>query len=155
WLPREDVLTFEELARVAGVFVALGVEKIRLTGGEPLLRRELEILVAALARLDGLRDLALTTNGVLLADQAEGLRAAGRARLPISVDTLKPERFEALTKRAEHARVLAGIEAARAAGFTRTKLNTVVLRGVNDDELLDLLEFARARELEPRFIEYM
>ena len=155
WLPRADILSFEELARLSGVFTALGVEKIRLTGGEPLLRRDLAVLVRQLTFLPGLRDLALTTNGILLADQAAALAAAGLARLTISLDTLRPERFERLTRRDEHARVLAGIEAARAAGFRGTKLNAVVLRDLNDDELVDLLEFARARELEVRFIEYM
>jgi len=155
WLPRGDILSFEELARLADVFTSLGVEKIRLTGGEPLLRRDLALLVRMLAARPGLRDLALTTNGVLLAEQAAELAAAGLARVTVSLDTLRPERFRLLTRRDEHARVLAGIEAARAAGFRDTKLNTVVLRGVNDDELVELLEFARERGLELRFIEYM
>jgi len=155
WLPRADILTFEELARLVDVFFALGVEKIRLTGGEPLLRRNLDVLVGLLAKKPGLRDLALTTNGILLAEQAQALKRAGLARLTVSLDTLLPERFRALTRRDEHGRVLAGLEAARAAGFTGTKLNTVVLRGVNDDELAPLLAFARERELEVRFIEYM
>ena len=155
WLPRADILTFEELARLAGVFVGLGVEKIRLTGGEPLLRRDLDVLVALLAERPGLRDLALTTNGVLLEEQAESLRRAGLARLTISLDTLRPGRFRSLTRRDELARTLRGIDAARDAGFSGTKLNTVVMRGLNDDELEDLLEFARERELELRFIEYM
>ena len=155
WLPRADILSFEELVRLAGVFGALGVEKLRLTGGEPLLRRDLAGLVSLLRSQAGLPDIALTTNGVLLADQAVALAAAGLARVTISLDTLRPERFKLLTRRDEHARVLAGIEAARAAGFRGTKLNTVVLRGVNDDELVELLEFGRARELEVRFIEYM
>src|SRR5262245_28617366 len=155
WLPRADILSFEELGRLADVFLALGVEKIRLTGGEPLLRRDLAVLVGILAGKRGLADLALTTNGILLAEQAEGLKRAGLARLTVSLDTLRPERFQALTRRDELARVLAGIEGARAAGFTGTKLNSVVLRGVNDDELVELLAFARERALEVRFIEYM
>jgi cyclic pyranopterin phosphate synthase len=155
WLPRADILSFEELARLADVFLSLGVEKLRLTGGEPLLRRDLDVLVGLLATKRGLRDLALTTNGILLAEQAPALKQAGLARLTVSLDTLRPERFRALTRRDEHARVLAGLEAARAAGFTGTKLNTVVLRGVNDDELVELLSFARERALEVRFIEYM
>jgi cyclic pyranopterin phosphate synthase len=155
WLPRTDILTFEELARLVDVFLTLGVEELRLTGGEPLLRRNLDVLVGLLARKTGVRDLAMTTNGVLLADQAVALKAAGLGRLTVSLDTLRPERFRALTRRDEHARVLAGIEAARAAGFTATKLNAVMMRGVNDDELEALVAFARERELEPRFIEYM
>src|SRR5262249_13606144 len=133
----------------------LGVEKVRLTGGEPLMRRDLDVLVALLARKPGLRDLALTTNGILLAEQAQSLKRAGLARLTVSLDTLRPERFRALTRRDEHARVLEGLAAARAAGFTGTKINTVVLRGVNDDELAELLVFAREHGLEARFIEYM
>jgi cyclic pyranopterin phosphate synthase len=155
WLPRADILSFEELARLADAFLALGVEELRLTGGEPLLRRDLPVLVGLLAGKPGLRDLALTTNGLLLADQAAALKRAGLARLTVSLDTLRPERFQALTRRAEHARVLAGIAAARAAGFLGTKVNTVVMRGVNDDELAELLRFGREQGLEVRFIEYM
>jgi len=155
WLPRADLLTFEELARLARVFAGLGVEKLRLTGGEPLLRHELDVLVALLAAVPGIRDLALTTNGILLGEQAAGLRRAGLQRLTVSLDTLDPVRFRALTRRDEHARVLAGLAAAAAAGFTGTKLNAVVLRGVNDDELARLVAFGRERGLEVRFIEYM
>jgi len=155
WLPKADLLTFEELTRVARATAPLGVNKVRLTGGEPLLRRDLDQLVAGLAALPQLADIALTTNAVLLADQAEALFRAGLGRLTISLDTLRPERFERLTRRAELARTLAGIAAARAAGFRGTKLNTVIVRGENDDEIFDLLEFARAEDLELRFIEYM
>jgi len=155
WLPRADLLSFEELERLARVFLGLGVERLRLTGGEPLLRRDLAGLVRRLAALPGLRDLSLTTNGVLLAEQAAELKAAGLGRLTISLDTLQGERFRALTRRDELAQVLSGIEAARAAGFRGTKLNAVVMRGVNDDELEALLEFARGNGIEPRFIEYM
>jgi GTP 3',8-cyclase len=155
WLPREKLLTFEELNQLVGVFAGLGVTDIRLTGGEPLLRQKLDRLIALLAANPQLHDLALTTNGLLLADQAEALQRAGLQRLTISLDTLKPERFRAMTRRDDHARVLAGIEAARSAGFTRTKLDTVVMRGQNDDELAELIEFGRAREIEVRFIEYM
>ena len=155
WLPRADILTFEELARLVDVFLGLGVEKIRLTGGEPLLRRNLDVLVGLLARKGGLRDLALTTNGILLEEQAQALKKAGLARLTVSLDTLRAERFRALTRRDELGRVLAGLAAAGTAGFTGTKLNAVVLRGVNDDELVELLIFAHERELEVRFIEYM
>jgi cyclic pyranopterin phosphate synthase len=155
WLPREELLSFEELAQLAGVFAELGVDEVRLTGGEPLLRQNLDRLVGMLAANARIRDLALTTNGVLLAEQAEGLRRAGLHRVTVSLDTLRPERFRAMTRRDDHARVLAGIDAARRAGFTATKLDTVVMRGRNDDELEDLIEFGRARGVEVRFIEYM
>jgi cyclic pyranopterin phosphate synthase len=155
WLPKTELLSFEELERVVRATADLGVSKVRLTGGEPLLRRDLERLVARLASLPHVEDLALTTNGVLLDEQAERLHAAGLSRLTISLDTLRRERFLHLARRDELDRTLAGIEAARRAGFTRTKLNSVVMRGENDDEVIDLLEFARANELELRFIEYM
>jgi len=155
WLPKTELLSFEELERVVRATADLGVSKVRLTGGEPLLRRDLERLAARLAVLPHVADLALTTNGVLLEEQAERLHAAGLTRLTISLDTLRRERFQHLARRDELARTLAGIEAARRAGFTRTKLNSVVMRGENDDEVIDLLEFARANELQLRFIEYM
>jgi cyclic pyranopterin phosphate synthase len=155
WLPRRDLLTFEEIARVVDAFVALGVDKVRLTGGEPLLRRDVDVLVGLLAAKPGIRDLAITTNGLRLADEAARLKAAGLGRVTVSLDTLRPERFHALTRRDELDRVLAGIEAARTAGFAGTKLDTVVLRGVNDDELDELLDFAAAHDAELRFIEYM
>jgi cyclic pyranopterin phosphate synthase len=155
WLPREELLTFEEIARLVGVFTSLGVEDVRLTGGEPLLRRDLPQLVSMLAAIPGVRDLALTTNGVLLAEQADQLRGAGLHRITLSVDTLRPERFLSLTRRNAHAQVLAGIEAARRAGFGKLKIDTVVMRGANDDELADLIEFGRRAQAEVRFIEYM
>ncbi len=155
WLPREELLTFEEIVRLVDVFTSLGVEDVRLTGGEPLLRRDLARLVQMLAANPRIRDLALTTNGVLFAEHAEELRAAGLHRVTLSLDTLRPERFLALTGRDTHAQVLAGIAAARQAGFGKLKLDTVVLRGVNDDELADLIEYGRLAEAEVRFIEYM
>ena len=155
WLPRSSILTFEEIDRLAGIFAGLGVGKIRLTGGEPLLRHELPTLVALLSRREAIGDLALTTNGVLLARAAEPLRAAGLRRVTVSLDTLRPERMQEFARSRRHADVVAGIDAALAAGFTRPKLNTVVIRGYNDDEVLELLEFARERGAEPRFIEYM
>jgi cyclic pyranopterin phosphate synthase len=155
WLERDEILRFEEIHRLARIFVALGVEKIRLTGGEPLLRRGLERLVGLLASIDGLEDLSLTTNGVGLAARAAGLKAAGLGRITISLDSLRPERFRAITQRGDLADVLAGIRAARAAGLDPVKLNAVVLRGVNDDEVGDLVEFARANGCRMRFIEYM
>jgi cyclic pyranopterin phosphate synthase len=155
WLPRADLLTFEEIEQLVQVFTELGVDRVRLTGGEPLLRRDLPDLVRMLAQVPPIRDLAMTSNGVLLPDQAARLRAAGLHRVTVSLDTLRPERFRALTRRDEHAAVLRGIEAVRAAGFTGLKLDTVVIRGVNDDELIELVEFARGVEAEVRFIEYM
>ncbi len=155
WLPREEILHFEEISRLADVFLALGVDKIRLTGGEPLLRRDVESLVRLLVAKPGVRDLAMTTNGVLLAEHAVSLRQAGLHRVTVSLDTLRPERFTALTRRTTHAQVLDGIAAVPRAGFTDTKLDTVVMRGVNDDELADLIEFGRAVPAEVRFIEYM
>jgi cyclic pyranopterin phosphate synthase len=155
WLPRDSILRFEEIDRLAAIFSGLGVSKVRLTGGEPLLRHDLATLVSLLSRHQALTDLALTTNGVLLERQAEALRAAGLRRVTVSLDTLRPERMQQFARSARHADVVAGIEAARHQGFASVKLNTVVIRGFNDDEVLDLLEFARARGLEARFIEYM
>jgi cyclic pyranopterin phosphate synthase len=155
WLPREELLTFEEITELVSVFAELGVSRVRLTGGEPLLRRDLPVLVKMLSANPGITDLALTTNGTLLAEHASALHAAGLGRLTISLDTLRPERFQALVRRDSHAEVLAGISAARTAGFHGTKIDAVMLRGFNDDELSDLIEFGRANEAEVRFIEYM
>ncbi len=155
WLPREEILHFEEVSRLVDVFIELGVDKVRLTGGEPLLRRGLPALIRLLAARPALRDLAITTNGVLLAEHAPALRAAGLHRVTVSLDTLRPERFAALTRRNHHAQVLEGIAAVPRAGFSGTKLDTVVIRGVNDDELADLIEFGRRVPAEVRFIEYM
>jgi cyclic pyranopterin phosphate synthase len=155
WLPRSSILTFEEIQRLVRIFVSLGVGKVRLTGGEPLLRHDLPRLVGMLHDVSELRDLALTTNGMLLPRQATALRAAGLGRLTISLDTLRPDRLLAFARSDRLADILAGIEAARGAGFERIKLNTVVIRGFNDDELGDLLEFGRGHDLEVRFIEYM
>ena len=155
WLPREQILDFEEISTLVDVFMDLGVDKIRLTGGEPLLRRDVPALVRLLAAKPKLRDLALTTNGVLLREQAPPLQAAGLHRVTVSLDTLRPDRFTALTRRTNHAQVLEGIAALAPAGFTGTKLDTVVMRGVNDDELADLIEYGRTVPAEVRFIEYM
>jgi cyclic pyranopterin phosphate synthase len=155
WLPRSSILTFEEIDRLVGIFAGLGVHKIRLTGGEPLLRHNLPTLVSLLSRHETLRDLALTTNGTLLARSARALREAGLRRVTLSFDTLRPERMLQFSRSAKHADVLEGIEAARASGFDEVKLNTVVVRGFNDDEVDELFEFARHRGLEIRFIEYM
>jgi len=154
WLPKESILTFEEIARLVGVFTSLGVAKIRLTGGEPLLRHDLPTLTAMLAGNAGVRDLALTTNGVLLAKHTAALKQAGLGRVTVSLDTLRAGRMHELARTDRHGDVLAGIAAARAAGFP-LKLNTVVIRGVNEDELVDLIEFGRLHAAEVRFIEYM
>jgi cyclic pyranopterin phosphate synthase len=155
WLPRDEILHFEEIARLVDVVTGLGVDKVRLTGGEPLLRRDVARLIAILAAKPALRDLAITTNGVLLAEAAPALRAAGLHRVTVSLDTLRADRFAALTRRTSHAQVLEGIAAVARAGFSGTKLDTVVIRGVNDDELADLLEFGTRVPAEVRFIEYM
>ena len=155
WLPRESILSFEEIGRLVGIFMGLGVDKIRLTGGEPLLRHDLPKLAGLLRRHEGLRDLALTTNGILLARYAEQLRDAGLDRVTVSLDTLRPERMQEFARSPRHADVLDGIAAARRAGLSPIKLNVVVIRGYNDDEVSDLIEFARAQRAELRFIEYM
>lgn len=153
WLPMAQILTFEEVSSLVDRFIALGVRKVRLTGGEPLVRRDLASLVRLLADKP-LEDVALTTNGVLLEAQLADLQAAGLRRLTVSLDTLSAERFERLSHRDSHHRVLAGIDAAARSGLP-LKLDTVLIRGVNDDEVLPLLDFAGARGAELRFIEYM
>jgi GTP 3',8-cyclase len=155
WLPRETLLSFEEITAITEGFASLGVDRVRITGGEPLLRRGLPALVTQLAALAAVRDLALTTNGVLLADQAMSLRRAGLHRITISLDTLHRARFQALSRFDEHSAVLAGIDAAAGAGFDSLKIDTVVMRGTNDDELVDLIEYGRTVRAEVRFIEYM
>ena len=154
WLPREDVLQFEEIEALIDVFLAEGVDKVRLTGGEPLLRRDLPVLVERLAKRPAIRDLAMTTNGVLLADHARSLRDAGLHRLTVSLDTLRHDRFRDLARFDELDRVKDGIATA-AAVFGELKIDTVVIRGVNDDELIELIEFGREHHAEVRFIEYM
>ena len=154
WLPREDILQFEEIERLVDQFLALGVDKVRLTGGEPLLRRDLPDLIERLAAKEAILDFAMTTNGVLLAPAAADLKAAGLQRLTISLDTLQRDRFISLARFDELPRVLSGIDAA-VDTFPGFKIDSVIIRGVNDDELIPLLEFARERRAEIRFIEYM
>ena len=154
WLPREDILHFEEIESLVDVFTQLGASKVRLTGGEPLLRRGLPDLVARLAARPAIRDLAMTTNGVLLAPHAQELRDAGLHRLTVSLDTLQPNRFRELTRNDTLDRVLNGIATA-APVFGGLKLDTVVIRGVNDDELVALIEYGKPYAAEVRFIEYM
>jgi GTP 3',8-cyclase len=155
WLPRQELLSFEELVRLVDIFSELGVTRLRLTGGEPLLRHNVDRLVAMLVQNSRIGDLAMTTNGVLFADQAEALKRAGLGRVTISLDTLQRERFRQMTRRDEHQRVLSAFDAARGAGFAGTKLDAVIMRGENDDELADLIEFGRKNDVEVRFIEYM
>ena len=154
WLPRRDILQFEEIVRLARAFTMLGVRRVRITGGEPLLRRELPILVAQLAAVDEIEDLALTTNGVLLKDLAPALREAGLHRITVSLDTLRADRFRALTRFDELPRVLAGMTAARA-HFAHVKIDSVIVRGTNEDEIAALLDYGRGIGAEVRFIEYM
>jgi cyclic pyranopterin phosphate synthase len=154
WLPREEVLTFEELERVARVLVEQhGIRSIRLTGGEPTVRAHLPVLVSKLAALPV--DLALTTNGATLRSVAIGLAEAGLRRVNVSLDSLQPERFTELTRRDELDNVLDGIDAAVEAGLTPVKVNVVIVRGVNDDEIVDLAAYGRDRGVTVRFIEFM
>ncbi|WP_110458384.1 GTP 3',8-cyclase MoaA [Shewanella algidipiscicola] len=155
FLDREQVLSLEELAWIGQAFTELGVKKIRLTGGEPLVRSDCDQLVSLLGKLPGLQELSMTTNGSRLTKFADKMHQSGLNRLNISLDTLKPERFTELTRKGKLDRVIAGIDAAKAAGFKRIKVNAVILRGQNDDEVLDLIEFCRTRELDIAFIEEM
>ncbi|MEK9172060.1 MAG: GTP 3',8-cyclase MoaA [Nitrospirota bacterium] len=155
WLPRETLLTFEEMTTLTELFTEIGVDKVRLTGGEPLLRKDLPTLMRMLRQNPRITDLALTTNGVLLAEQAQAFYDAGLHRVTVSLDTLKPERFKALTRRDMFESVLKGIEAVGQAGFKGLKLDTVAIRGYNDDELSDLIEYGKRVGAEVRFIEYM
>lgn len=155
FLPRAQLLTLEEIATLSQAFVELGVEKIRLTGGEPLVRQGVLTLVQKLTELEGLRELAMTTNGSGLVRHAAALRQVGLHRLNISLDSLKPERFKALTRTGDLNQVIAGIRAARRAGFQSIKLNAVLLKGRNDDEIIDLVNFARDEQVDISFIEEM
>lgn len=155
FFPRDDLLSFEEIVQVTRVMVGEGVNKIRLTGGEPLLRRDLPELVAMLKQIPGEPEVVMTTNAMLLTRHAEALKRAGMDRLNISIDTLRPDRFERLARRPGLAAALEGVDAALAAGFTRSKINTVVMGGINDDEIPDLMDFAADKGLEQRFIEFM
>lgn len=162
WKKREELLSFEEIERLAAIFVGMGVTKIRLTGGEPMLRRDFPDLVAKLAGLKasglnttGLKDLAMTTNATLLAGQAALLKEKGLSHINISLDSFKPERFEQITRLSCFDAVKAGLHEAIAAGFSKLKLNMVVIAGFNDDEILDFAAFAREHKINVRFIEFM
>ena len=155
WLPRETLLTFEEISVLTDIFTQLGIDKVRITGGEPLLRRNLPALIRMLRQISRVKDIALTTNGILLTEQAQSLFAAGLHRVTVSLDTLKPERFKALTRRDTLSQVLEGIDAVAQVGFTGLKLDTVAIHGYNDDELVNLIEYGKRTGAEVRFIEYM
>jgi cyclic pyranopterin phosphate synthase len=155
FMDRAELLTFEEITHFVRVAAPLGIDKVRLTGGEPLMRRDLHRLVAMLAQVPGVRDIGLTTNGLLLAEHARALYDAGLCRINVSLDTLDPGRFRAVARRDGLERVLAGIEAAREAGFEPIKVNAVSIRGVTDVDVVPLARYARAHGLEMRFIEYM
>ncbi len=156
FMDRLDILRFEEIERLVGLFVGLGVRKVRLTGGEPLLRKSLPDLVARIVRIPGVDDLALTTNGVLLPEFAQALKDAGLKRLTVSLDTLNADRFRKLSdSEIPLTRVLSGLAAARSAGFAPIKLNCVLQRGINEDEILNLATFAREGGHILRFIEFM
>jgi len=155
FLPRAELLTFEEIERFVRITLTLGIDKVRLTGGEPLVRRDLPRLVEKLAAIPGLRDTGLTTNGVLLAPVARTLRDAGLKRINVSLDTLNPARFQQLTRRPGLEQVIEGIIAAKDAGFDPVKVNAVAMRGSTEDDVVPLGKFARQHGLELRFIEYM
>ena len=155
WIERQEVLSFEEIERLVRLFLDFGIQKVRLTGGEPLVRKDLHRLIARLAVVPGLSDISLTTNGALLAEQVDALYTAGLRRINVSIDTLNKDRFTALTKRGNLDDVLSGLFAAKRVGMSPIKLNAVIIRGTNDDEILPLVEFARSNGFEMRFIEYM
>jgi cyclic pyranopterin phosphate synthase len=155
WLPRQDVLNYDEMARITEAFMHVGVNRVRLTGGEPLLRRNLPALIESLAARPELEDLALTTNGVLLGAQAASLKAAGLHRVTVSLDTLRRDRYLRISGVDGLAATLAGIDAALSAGFPAPKIDSVIIRGINDDELGALVEFGKGIGAEVRFIEYM
>jgi cyclic pyranopterin phosphate synthase len=155
FMDRAELLSFEEIVHFVRVAVPLGIDKIRLTGGEPLMRRDLPRLVGMLAAVEGIRDLGITTNGLLLSDHAQALHDAGLCRINISLDTLSPERFRQLARRDGLDKVVEGILAAKRAGFHPIKINAVSIRGVTEHEVVPLARFAREHSLELRFIEYM
>jgi len=157
WVDHRQILTFEEISRIASVFVKLGVNKIRLTGGEPLLRHDLEILIKQLSELkkDGLEDICLTTNGSVLSQKVAAFKSAGLDRVNVSIDSLNPEKFKQITKRGDLNKVLDGLFVAKEHGLHPIKINAVIERGLNDDDVLDLVEFSRKHGFGIRFIEYM
>src|ERR1041385_8311482 len=155
FVERREILDFEEIERFVAVAVSLGIRKLRVTGGEPLLRRDLPVLIRRLAAIPGIRDLALTTNGVLLADQAEALYDAGLRRLNVHLDTLDRERFKRITRRDDLAKVLEGIESARRLGFGPIKINAVAVKNLVEPDIVPLVQYGRENGIEIRFIEFM
>ena len=157
WLPRREILTYEEILRLARIFVGLGFHTIRLTGGEPLMRQDVEVLIAGLVRLDATLDLSITTNGFFLVEKVQRLAEAGLKRINVSLDSLRPERFERMVRREGQlvSKILAGLRAAREAGLHPIKLNCVIMRGYNEDEIVEFARLGREQDLQVRFIEYM
>ncbi len=155
WQPKAEILSYEEILKLAEVFVSLGISRLRVTGGEPMLRRDVENLIEQLATIPGVEDIAMTTNAHFLRGRARRLKEAGLRRVTISLDSLEPERFALLTGRNELAQVLDGIDAAIEAGLAPIKVNSVVIRGINDDQAVKFAEFAREKSVSVRFIEFM
>jgi GTP 3',8-cyclase len=157
WLPRREILTYEEILHLARIFIGLGINTIRLTGGEPLMRQDVEVLIAGLVRLDATLDLSMTTNGFFLVEKVQRLADAGLKRINVSLDSLRPERFERMVRREGQlvSKILAGIRLAREAGLNPIKLNCVIMRGYNDDEIADFARLGREQDVQVRFIEYM
>ena len=157
WLPRREILTYEEILHLARIFVGLGIHTIRLTGGEPLMRQDVEVLIAGLVRLDATLDLSMTTNGFFLVEKVQRLADAGLKRINVSLDSLRPERFERMVRRDGQlvSKILAGIRLAREVGLNPIKLNCVIMRGYNDDEIAEFARLGREQDVQVRFIEYM
>ncbi|HJZ12547.1 MAG TPA: GTP 3',8-cyclase MoaA, partial [Acidobacteriota bacterium] len=155
WLPKPEILTFEEIEFLTRIFAAEGVTEIRLTGGEPLVRRDLPVLISKLFQVPGIKDISLTTNGFYLKEQALTLRDAGIRRINVSLDSLRPERFQQITRSNAFDRVMEGIREAQRAGFDPIKINCVAIRGFNDDEIVDFLRWGAENRLQIRFIEFM
>ena len=155
FMPRAELLSFEEIERLVRVGTQVGIDRVRLTGGEPLVRRDLHLLVSTLAAISGIRDIGLTTNAVLLSEQAQQLKDAGLKRLNISLDALDPEVFKRVTRRDSYDKVIEGIAAARAAGFSPIKLNAVSVKGMTEDQIIPFAQLARETDTEVRFIEFM
>jgi cyclic pyranopterin phosphate synthase len=156
WLPREDLLTYEEIAQIIRTLAPMGLQRVRITGGEPLVRRDVPELARMLSEIDGIRDLSLSTNAVLLAEEADALRSAGVHRLNVSLDSLRPDRVDAISRRpGSYPKIMAGLDAAERVGFAPIKINVVLIRGSNDDEIEDFAEITRERPWHVRFIEMM
>jgi len=155
WIPKEEILTYEEIERLVRIFAKLGIEKVKLTGGEPLVRKDIEILIKKISNIEGIKSVSITTNGYFLPEKAKTIKEAGIDSCTVSFHSLDKEKFNSVTGRDVYDRVLKGIQAAIDAGFKKVKINTVIIRGYNENEILDLVEFARNNRLILRFIEYM